>query len=168
MYCGSASCKERKLWTALGRLPDRNRIEQTTILKLNRKKLLNIQNNYTIGWVWRLIWYLFTLVTEQIKREKKTDLYVTIKSIIYWKEPFLENMNYNISKFVAISKLHNPIILHAQVSAGLFLVPLQLHQASPHHQVPHVAVVGGVVVPGRALDRNPSKVKTKNHNQYSL
>ena len=63
------------------------------------------------------------------------------------------NMKYKISKFVAISKLHNPIILHAQVSAGLFLVPLQLHQAGPHHQVPHVVVVGGVVIPGRALYR---------------
>ena len=155
MYFGSVSCKERKLWTALGWLPERNRIKLTTILKLEKKKLLIIKNNYTIGWVWRLISYLCTLVAVQIKREKKTDmyLYVTITSIIYWKESFLENMKYKISKFVAISKLHNPIILHAQVSAGLLLVPLQIHQASPHHQVPHVAVVGGVVIPGRALYR---------------
>ena len=60
-------------------------------------------------------------------------------------------MTLKISKLVAISKLHNPIILHAQVCAGLLLVPLQLHQAGPHHQVPHVAVVSSVVIPGRAL-----------------
>ena len=53
--------------------------------------------------------------------------------------------------FVTISKLLNLVVLHTEVHTGLLQVAGQLREAGPHHEVPHIAVVGGVVVVGGTL-----------------